>query len=141
LADFRQPKVSIGGIPFAPAGHLMPIALHHDGGNTYRLDITGVLSREEFARSEDDLKAELDRVGSARLLCVLHRFQGWEAGGDWSNLGFYTKHGNKIERIAIVGDEQWRDLAMMFASADLRKAPVEFFTEQDMARAREWLDS
>ena len=30
---------------------------------------------------------------------------------------------------------------MMFASADLRKAPVEFFPEHDMARARAWLSA
>jgi hypothetical protein len=54
-------------------------------------------------------------------------------------MGFYMKHGDAITRIAIVGDERWRDLAMMFASADLRKAPVEFFPENAMAQARAWL--
>jgi hypothetical protein len=117
----------------------MPITLHHESGNTYRLDISGVLSRAEFARSEEELKNELARVGSVRLLCILKGFQGWDSGGDWANMGFYTKHGNAIERIAIVGDERWRDLSMMFASADLRKAPVEFFTEDAMAR--DWLAS
>ena len=119
----------------------MPIALHHDVGNSYRLEISGVLSRAEFARSEDALKIELARVGSAKLLCVFDGFQGWEAGGDWSNIGFYVTHGHAIERIAIVGDERWRDLALMFASADLRKAPVEFFPANDIARARDWLAS
>jgi hypothetical protein len=28
---------------------------------------------------------------------------------------------------------------MMFAAADLRKAPVEFFTEDQMVQARAWL--
>jgi hypothetical protein len=117
----------------------MPVALHHEDGNTYRLDISGVLSRAEFSRSEEALKRELDRVGSAKLLCVLTDFRGWETGGDWQNMGFYMKHGDAITRIAIVGDERWRDLTMMFASADLRKAPVEFFPENAMAQARAWL--
>jgi hypothetical protein len=119
----------------------MPVALHHESGNTYRLDISGVLSRQEFARSEADLKVELARVGTAKLLCVLRGFQGWENGGDWHEMGFYVTHGNAITRIAIVGDERWRDLTMMFASADLRKAPVEFFAPTDIARARDWLAS
>jgi hypothetical protein len=29
----------------------------------------------------------------------------------------------------------------MFASADLRKAPVEFFSEDRVAQAREWLSA
>jgi len=119
----------------------MPIAIHHENGNTYRLDISGVLTRPEFARSEDELKIELARAGNVRLLCVLTGFQGWDSGGDWANMGFYTKHGDAIERIAIVGDERWRDLSMMFASADLRRGPVEFFPEDQLARAREWLAS
>ena len=51
------------------------------------------------------------------------------------------KYGDAIERIAIVGDRRWQDLTMMFASADLRRAPVEFFPEHEVARARAWLCS
>jgi hypothetical protein len=117
----------------------MPIALHHESDNTYRLDISGVLLRAEFRQCEAELASELDRVGSAKLLCVLTAFEGWEPHADWNNLAFYVKHGDAIERIAIVGDVRWRDLTMMFATADLRKAPVEFFPERDLAQARAWL--
>src|SRR5262245_11497712 len=119
----------------------MPIALHHESDNIYRLDISGVLSRPELSRAEHELKIELDRVGSAKLLCVLQDFRGWESVGDWNDLGFYVTHGDAIERIAIIGDERWRDLAMMFASADLRKAPVQFFPEDAIAHARAWLST
>jgi hypothetical protein len=119
----------------------MPVTMHHESDNTYRLDISGVLRRAEFRQCEAELTSELDRLGSAKLLCVLTAFEGWERHADWNNLAFYVKHGDAIERIAIVGDQQWRDLTMMFASADLRKAPVEFFPEDEMARARAWLCS
>jgi SpoIIAA-like len=119
----------------------MPIAMHHESDNTYRLEISGLLRRADFGRCEADLASELERVGSAKLLCVLKEFEGWERHEDWKNLAFYVKHGDAIERIAIVGEERWRDLTMMFASADLRRAPVEFFPEHDMARARAWLSA
>ena len=54
---------------------------------------------------------------------------------------FYVKHGDSIERIAIVGDERWRGEALMFAAADLRRAPVEFFAESALAEARAWLSA
>jgi hypothetical protein len=54
-------------------------------------------------------------------------------------LNFYLKHGDAITRIAIVGDERWRSLSLMFASADLRRAPVEFFSPDKLADARAWL--
>ena len=58
---------------------------------------------------------------------------------DWSGLSSYITHGDSIERIAIVGPERWRSETMMFAIADLRKAPVEFFPEDAAAAARAWL--
>ena len=119
----------------------MPIAMHHEGDNTYRLDISGVLLRAELRQCEAELASELDRVGSAKLLCVLTAFEGWEPHADWSDLAFYVKHGDAIERIAIVADRRWQDLTMMFASADLRKAPVEFFPADDMVRSRAWLSA
>ena len=119
----------------------MPIAMHRESDNTYRLEISGVLQRADFRRCEAELASELDRVGSAKLLCVLKEFEGWEPHEKWNDLGFYMKHGNAIERIAIVGDERWRSLTMMFASADLRKAPVEFFPGHEMAQARAWLSA
>jgi len=117
----------------------MPIALHHESDKTYRLEISGLLRRDEFGLCETELASELERVGSAKLLCVLKEFEGWESDEQWSSLSFYIKHGNAIERIAIVGAERWRDLSLMFASADLRKAPVEFFAEPEIGRARAWL--
>ncbi len=51
------------------------------------------------------------------------------------------KHGDAIERIAIVGPSRWRDHMLMFAGAELRKAPVQYFPVGTDAEARTWLSS
>jgi hypothetical protein len=117
----------------------MPVSVHRESDNTIRLNISGQLTKADWRDVESAMKSELARAGAARLLCVLERFEGWEPNADWNDLSFYVQHGDAIARIAIVGQERWRDLAMMFAAADLRKAPVEFFPETDLARARAWL--
>jgi hypothetical protein len=117
----------------------MPIELHRESADTYRLDISGLLLKSEFRQCEAELRSELDRVGSAKLLCVLNGFEGWEPHADWSNLAFYVQYGDAIRRIAIVGSERWRSEMLMFAAADLRKGPVEFFGEGDLTQARAWL--
>jgi hypothetical protein len=117
----------------------MPIAMHPEGSGVYRLDISGVLQRAEYQQCEAQMKTELSRVGSAKLLCVLDGFEGWERTADWSDLTFYVTYGDAIRRIAIVGNERWRSEMLMFAAADLRKAPVEFFPEGDLNKARAWL--
>ena len=119
----------------------MPITLHRDSPDTFRLDISGVLQRSDYRRCEDELKSELDRAGSAKLLCVLNGFEGWEPHADWSDLAFYVKYGDAIQRIAIVGNERWRAEMLMFAAADLRRAPVEFFPESELTRALAWLSA
>jgi hypothetical protein len=117
----------------------MPIELHHESGDTYRLDLRGQLGMAEYARCETEMADTLQRTGAVRLLCVLDGFEGWEPKWTLSHLGFTAQHGDAITRIAIVGDERWRDESLMFAAAGLRRAPVEFFPEHELSRARAWL--
>ena len=46
------------------------------------------------------------------------------------------KYGDAVDRIAIVCDEKWRDQAMMFVAADLRKGPVVLFPEAPSPKTR-----
>jgi hypothetical protein len=117
----------------------MPIALQHEEGNVHRLDVTGVLRKQDLERCQAALLEQMRRGGSVRLLFVLENFEGWDAQDDWRDLTFYVRHGDAIERIAIVGDERWRSESLMFAGADLRRAPVEFFPADDVSGARAWL--
>ena len=119
----------------------MAATLRRQSGNTYRLEISGVLSRRDLDAVEQEAADAIRRGGRIRLLVVLAGFAGWEQGMSWREMGFYVRHGDDIERIAIVGDETWRSEALMFAGADLRKAAVEYFPSSDMARAAEWLSA
>jgi hypothetical protein len=120
----------------------MPATIQHERDNIYRMDISGLLTKSEFDRCQETVIAEIRRTGAVKLLFVLSGFQGWERDPKWSDLSFYIKYGDSIERIAIVGDERWRSEALMFASVDLRKAPVEYFSpESAVADARAWLTS
>ena len=125
---------------FGPdTGRTMSIQLQQESPNVFRMDISGTLSRNEVEHCEAQLAQEMERGGTVRLLVVLESFNGWSTGDQWNDLGFYVKHGHAIERIAIVGDEEWRSLALMFANADLRAAPVEFFPRGGIGIARAWL--
>lgn len=117
----------------------MAATLRPDGGTTWRLHVTGVLRRRDLEAVEQTAADAIRRDGAIRLLVVLDGFAGWEPGASWRDMGFYIRHGDGIERIAIVGDDTWRSEALMFAGADLRKAAVEYFTTSEMARAAEWL--
>ena len=117
----------------------MSISLQHESGNLYRVEMSGKLGKTEFERCETALAEEMRKTGPVRLLFVLKDFDGWETQGAWNDLTFYVKHGGQIERIAIVADEQWRNQALLFAAAGLRRAPVEFFSHDNVAGAKTWL--
>jgi SpoIIAA-like len=122
----------------------MPATLHHERDNLYRLDVGGVLRKQDMDHVQELLLKEMDRTGTrtARLLVVLEDFEGWDSGSsNWGDLTFFVKHGDRLERIAIVGNERWRDHALMFAAADLRRGPVEFFASDAMTDARAWLSN
>ena len=117
----------------------MAATLRPESGTTWRLHITGVLRRRDLEAVEQVAADAIRRGGAIRLLVVLDGFAGWEPGASWRDLEFYIRHGDGIEKMAIVGDEKWRSEALMFAGADLRKAAVEYFGTSDMARAAAWL--
>ena len=119
----------------------MPITTQHERDNIYRVELTGSLRKADFDGSQEQLAGEIGRIGPIRLLFLLRDFDGWQRDGDWNDLSFYVGYGDRIERIAIVGPDRWRAETMMFAAADLRRAPVEFFTEDALEGARTWLSS
>lgn len=120
----------------------MSAHLHHEQNDVYRLEVAGQLSAAEFDAAGKGLIDGMNRSanGTVRLLVVLQpQFSGWDPGSNWSDLTFYVRHGDRLAKIAIVGDEQWRDHALMFAAAGLRRSPVEYFPTGAIDAAREWL--
>jgi hypothetical protein len=116
----------------------MPILTGDERDNVFRLDARHLA--RDGART---VSAAHDRGDGA------HRFgeiavpsrgiRGLGPASPLNGLSFYLKYGDAIERIAIVGPERWRSETLMFAGADLRRAPVEFFVEGAIAEARAWL--
>jgi len=121
----------------------MPTTLVREDDGTYRLEIRGLLQKAELDGVQRELLDGMASGGrpTVRLLVRLEAFLGWEPDPLWNDLTFYVGHGDRLERIAIVGDERWRGEALMFAAADLRRGPVEFFTPDLEADARVWLES
>jgi hypothetical protein len=116
----------------------MPITIRREENTIHRLTLSGTSRKADFDAAIASLLQQIGTGGTARLLVVLDEFDGWSQTDAW-NLDFYIAHGDQIERIAIVGDPRWRHEALLFALADLRKAPVEFFEPGAMDRARAWL--
>ena len=117
----------------------MPMTIAPGIDGTYVMTLRGLLRKSELDAAQQQLLAAAGPAGAIRLLVVLDGFEGWDPGGEWNDLTFYVRHGDRIVRVAIVGPERWRSDAVLFAAAGLRKGSVEFFAEGAIADGRRWL--
>ncbi len=117
----------------------MPASIQHESGNLFRIHISGVLRQAELRDVQAVAAQEITRLGTITLLFVLEQFRGWERDADWGDLAFYVAHDKDIEKIAIVGDEKWRDHGLAFAGAGIRKGGVHFYPPAEGAKALAWL--
>jgi len=77
---------------------------------------------------------------SIRLLAIVgDDFAGWVGGEVWNDMGFFDEHGDRVEKIAIIGDAKWESKMLMFACAGMRRAPVRYFGPGQLSEAYDWL--
>ena len=114
--------------------------IESEADDIYVLRISGVLKQSEFSAEQSVLARKMDSGLKPRLLVILENFEGWERGVDWGNdLDFLFLHSGKISKIAIVGESRWETLALAFAGAGVRRAPVKFFPANELEPAQRWL--
>jgi hypothetical protein len=117
----------------------MGIKVFEDNDNVYAIRVTGHLRKPELDAVQAQAAKRLLPDSRVKMLILLEDFKGWEGGEEWGDMNFYAEHGDKIIRIAIVGDLKYKDEFMMFIGAGIRSAPVEFFRYDQIAQARAWL--
>ena len=86
-------------------------------------------------------KEAIAREGKVRALIIAEAFEGWERHDGWGDVSFITGQGQHIEKMAIVGDEKWRDDALAFTAKGFRPTAIEFFPASRLTEARSWLNA
>jgi len=75
-----------------------------------------------------------------RLLAIIEDFKGWEKTEAWGDdVGFMMKHANDIVKMAIVGDERWKEETFLFLGKGFRSTEIEFFSPSSSKQAEEWV--
>jgi stage II sporulation SpoAA-like protein len=103
------------------------------------MSVSGTLKKAELDEAQALAVEAMRTHGKIRLLVITTNFLGWERGSNWDDVSFTAQHGRKIERIAIVGDRRWEDLALAFTGKGFRPTAVEYFTPGDLSKARTWV--
>lgn len=101
--------------------------------------ITGKLTYAELTAVQQQLLDIMAREGGIRLLVICENFLGWDKDGDWQDVSFQIKSDPYINKMALVGDKQWEDLALAFTGKGFREFPIEYFEPHELDKARAWL--
>jgi hypothetical protein len=117
----------------------MPIAILQEN-DLLTLTASGKLTAQDRAAAETAFESAGGAVPVTRSLIYLRDFLGFAAGSDQIDMDSFARRDAELQKIAVVGDPQWRDAAMVFLGAGYRKAQVRYFAPAEVAQAHAWLD-
>jgi SpoIIAA-like len=116
--------------------------LPQNDGNLVAIRFIGKLEHEDFEQLTPILDAQIEKDGGTiRLLLDLGEFDGWEdLHAMWDHFVLVKNHHKAVERIAIIGDEEWErrlaEYVVRFAVAE-----VGYYTTDRTEAAINWLAS
>jgi hypothetical protein len=97
------------------------------------------LAQSELLAAQQAIAGIIREQGKIRILVRAEQFAGWERGEEWNDFSFQAEHDDDIEKMAIVGDEKWKKLTLVFTAKGLRKFPIRYFLTEEIEKAHGWL--
>lgn len=108
-------------------------------GEVMRVRIRGIMRLADQTALQSVAQNLIEQGRKPRLLVTTDNFEGWEKGEGWGDIGFLMNYGDDIAKIAIVGDERWKEQAFLFAGKGLRTTEIEFFPPSSSKEAELWV--
>jgi len=119
----------------------MAIECKIEQGNLVVCEVSGKLGYDETQAIQAEIVTTIQKIGHIRVLVRLKDFLGWEASKGWEDSSSTDKTDPYTKKMALVGDEKWRDLVEVFTLKGLRPVPIEYFEASQEDAARQWLDT
>ncbi|MBN2108858.1 MAG: STAS/SEC14 domain-containing protein [Deltaproteobacteria bacterium] len=108
-------------------------------GEIVHIRLKGIMKPTDLQSLQTTGKQLIGQGVKPRLLVTLDDFQGWEKGVDWNDVGFMLTQGKNILKMAIVGDERWKEDVFAFVAKGLRPTEIEFFAPSAAKDAESWI--
>lgn len=101
--------------------------------------VSGTLTEADYDRLIPFLEARVREHGPLRVLVLMEDWHGWDSiGALWEDAKMDARLNEHVERIAMVGDEEWErwmsKLSRPFAEGQLR-----YFDAADLDAAWTWV--
>ena len=103
--------------------------------------ISGLFTYPDQIALQNEMVNMVSTPDKISILTIYEEFEGWSHDDRWEDVSFQEKSDPYISKMAIVGAEQWRELALMFVSAGFRSFPVAYFETAELDKAQAWLSA
>jgi hypothetical protein len=82
------------------------------------LRVSGKLTHEDYGTITPMIESALEGIKEAKIKVFLDasELEGWEMRAAWDDFKLGVKHGKKFEKIAILGNKRWQELATKISS-------------------------
>ncbi len=120
--------------------HGVSIGLERSGSDFYlTLTCMGKLTHQDYQIITPMLDSALKGVEHPKIRTLIdgREMEGWEPRAAWDDFRLGVKHGREFEKIAIVGNEHWQEVAAKLGSWFI-SGEARFFDELDEALG--WLN-
>ncbi|MFT5721253.1 MAG: hypothetical protein ACI9W6_001566 [Motiliproteus sp.] len=119
----------------------MLMKLEHSHVNRLGFMASGLLTDNDYKNFLiPQVREAMEAHPSIRLLFQLEGFRGWELQAAWDDLVFGLEINPRVERLAVIGEQQWErwmaKLATPFTHGEVR-----YFEPSQISQAWQWLDS
>jgi hypothetical protein len=107
-------------------------------GNVVGYKAIGDLTKADYTKLEQEVKALVEKQGSIRMMFDMTQFK-WEKAEAWiPDMKFGSEFHKKIDKMAIVGDKRWEKWLASVAKHFYAK-DAKYFPSADTAKAWAWL--
>lgn len=105
-----------------------------------KLKAVGKLTHADYDIINPLIDSALEGVKEPKVNVFIDgtELDGWEPRAAWDDFKLGLKHGGEFEKIAIVGNKKWQEMAARVGSWFI-SGDVKYFEEED--EALEWLQS
>lgn len=102
--------------------------------------VTGKLTKDDLDKLISPLQKHVKNSDNSHLPMIMENFKGWEsAAAFWKNLKLDAEYIGHLDKIALVGDEQWEQW-LIYLMNTLAKAEMKFFETDEADSARNWIN-
>ena len=105
-------------------------------GNFVALRLSGKLHDKDYKEFVPVIQAAAEK-GKLHLLMEMIDFHGWDALALWDDIKLEGSLGDKIERLAMIGDKKW-EAWMAKICKPFTRAQIQYFDASDAQNAWSW---